>query len=36
MKSLSNRRSVRLLEGRIERQLHQRHSPALHGGSGAH
>lgn len=32
MKNLSNWRSVRVLEGRIERELRQRHSLALHGG----
>jgi hypothetical protein len=32
MKNLSNWRSVRVLEGRIERGLRQRHSLALHGG----
>jgi hypothetical protein len=32
MKNLSNWRSVRVLEGHIERELRQRHSLALHGG----
>ncbi|MCZ8256341.1 MAG: hypothetical protein O9327_11835, partial [Polaromonas sp.] len=32
MKNLSNWRSVRVLEGRLERELRQRHSLALHGG----
>ena len=36
MKNLSNWRSVRVLEGRIERELRQRHSLALHGGPDVH
>ena len=32
MKNLSNWRSVRVLEGRVERELRQRHTLALHGG----
>jgi hypothetical protein len=31
MKNRSNWRSLRMLEGRLERQLHQRHSLRLHG-----